>query len=258
MNIPKRVTIELTNHCNRKCKECPRHKTQMKLGYIGQDLFTKTLRQLPPQTTIVPFFRGESLLHPKFAEFMYKLAMFDTIQLASNGDKLTRINQEAILDNVTFFSLSLHDKQTPTQKQTQFLQKCRKNGIETQVSLTGQPKNRPKFLEDWWFVDRIRIYEPHSIDHIADMRHAQTVTSCCSKPFSDMVVYWNGKVGLCNHDWGNLVPLGDLNEEAIADVWNGKTYNLVRSLHKAGKRQHVMTCRHCSFESGKIYGEIIK
>jgi len=227
----------------------------MEIGFISENMFSKIVAELLPSTIIVPFFRGESTLHPKFPDFMQELGTFKEVQLATNGDYLTHANQKAILENCTFFSLSLHEESLPTQKQTEFLFKLRKAGITTQVSTVGKPKNLDAL---YGLADRIRIYEPHSINHIADMMHAQTVTSCCHKPFSDMVVYWNGKVGLCNHDWNNSFPLGDLNHKSIAEVWNGRAYQTVREFHKKGQRRQVDVCRHCSFENGKIYGELIQ
>jgi len=228
----------------------------MKTGFMSLDLIMKTLSQLPRMTVIVPFFRGESLLHPKFAEIMQELSKFDVVQLASNGDFLPNKKiRKAILDNCSFFSLSLHEfilpKETP---HLRFFYEAT-GKLTTQVSILDKylpEKYKKLFIHRWRnHVDRVRIYKEHSQHGFGSMG---TVTNRrCSKPFEEMVVYWNGEVGLCNHDWNCGVNLGDLNTQSICEVWNGEPYKRVRML----QRKQIITCRDCSFESNKVYGEII-
>jgi radical SAM protein with 4Fe4S-binding SPASM domain len=84
-----------------------------------------------------------------------------------------------------------------------------------------------------------------------------STTECCMKPFEDMVIYWDGQVGLCNHDWNNSTKLGNVIFSIIQDVWQGIEYRTVRLLHENNKRCNVHTCQSCSFQSNQIYGEIL-
>jgi radical SAM protein with 4Fe4S-binding SPASM domain len=68
-----------------------------------------------------------------------------------------------------------------------------------------------------------------------------------------MVVYYDGKVALCNHDWNTQLKLGDLNHQTITNVWTGEAYQKVRRL----PRSQVASCQDCCFESGHVYGEIL-
>jgi radical SAM protein with 4Fe4S-binding SPASM domain len=266
MQYPKRVTIELTNKCNRHCEGCPRHKMLYPQGYMNKELFHKIVNELPPQTVIVPFYRGESLLHRDFAEYMQSLKKFKTVQLATNGDYLNRTNQQAILRNVTFLSISLHDYRLPNRTNyLPFLKECRDKGIDTQISIleTLVTPSSKKRLKRMWLkhVNRVRIYKEHSTGGFGSMRdctvgpmeHMQT----CNKPFEDMVIYWDGNVGLCNHDWNNSTPLGNVIFTSIADVWQSMRYKEVRLMHTAAMRSNVPTCQACCFQSNQIYGEIL-
>jgi len=262
MNLPKRVTLELTNRCNRKCAGCPRLKMEYPIGDMSISLLTKITSQLPNNVCIVPFYRGEPLLHPAFPEAIHLLERFDTVQLATNGDYLTESNRKAILRACTFVSLSLHRFLMPQQTRwTSFLYDCLGADIETQVSILDSLMDelkRCKFITEWKkHANRVRIYETHSKTGFGSM-HGRQSHSACHKPFEEMVVYWDGKVGLCNHDWNNLFAMGDLNDESIAEVWNGLSYDYVRKLHSINARQEIPTCKDCSFESNKIYGELIK
>jgi len=260
--LPKRVTLEFTNRCNRTCNGCPRSKMVYPLGDMNLVLFLSIINQLPGSTVIVPFFRGESLAHPMFALYMNRLKGFREIQLATNADYLTPINQEAILNNCTFISVSLHSYLLPQEtKLLQFFEKAFDVGVESQISILDSvlsPKNKKQFVDEWLnHVDNIRIYKTHSVNGFGDI-DGKVSTVPCNKPFEEMVVYWNGRVGLCNHDWNNNVLLGDLNVQKISTVWNDNPYQEVRKLHCSGKRGEVLACQHCSFQPNQVYGELIK
>lgn len=262
MQLPKRVTLELTNRCNRSCLGCPRHEMTYPLGDITPQLFTHILQQLPASTVIVPFFRGESIMHPSFPMLMNMLKDYREVQLATNADYLTPTNQQTILDTCTFISVSLHNYLLPKETELpSFFYKALGTNVTTQVSIldTFLSSKKKRFTEEWLrHVDRVRIYKTHSDDGFGSMKDEKTPTEACVKPFEEMVVYWDGKVGLCNHDWNNGTSLGDLNRESVRDVWKGKAYRKVRKLHREGRRGEVASCRDCSFQSGQIYGELIR
>lgn len=262
MSFPNRVTLEFTNNCLERCPECPRHKTDMQIGYMNRNLFYKIIKELPGNTTVVPFFRGESTLHPEFCEFMRALNVFKNVQFASNGKHLSKDMQMEILDCCTFFSLSLHTFMLPEEcDHTNFLYYLGKKKVTTQVSIVdcNLPKYRSEgFIKQWLkHVDVVRVYREHSLLSLGDIENVVPPTEPCGKVFSDMIVYWDGKVGLCNHDWNNQTLHGDLNRQSIEDVWNGKEYKVVRASHLAGQRRSVPTCRDCCFSNHKVYGQKI-
>lgn len=231
-------------------------------GNMNLSLLTKITKQLPSETVAVSFFRGEPLLHPQFNEAIRILGKFKKVQLATNGDYLTTPKQKAILDSCTFISLSLHEFLKPEATSwTGFLFDCQKNGVETQVSILDKlvdPKHHDAFVNDWkQHVDRVRVYASHSGNGFGNMNN-KIVNSTCCKPFTEMIVYWDGHVGLCNHDWNLSFPLGDLNVKSVSQVWRGANYDGVRDLHNIGLRRSVPTCEFCSFENKKVYGELIK
>ena len=260
MPLPQRITIELTNRCNRSCQSCPRLKSTYPQGNMTQELYSHLLEQLPDSLTIVPFFRGESLTHPLFPKMMGQLSRFKQVQLASNGDCLTLPNQTAILTGCTFFSLSLHELLMPWRVPClQFLHIARQKGLQTQVSILNnllQRNIKKRFVREWQkHVDRVRIYQEHSINGFGDMNGESKPLDECSKPNSEMVVYWDGKVGLCNHDWNNQTYLGDLNFSNIEEVWQSYNYQRVREWHQSGDRNKVPSCKECCFNN-KMYGEL--
>lgn len=214
-------------------------------------LFSKIVDELPPSTVVVPFFRGESLLYPQFIEAMQQLRKFDKIQLATNGDYLIKKNQQAILRTCSFISLSLHSfRWGPKQREFMFMKEANKLGLTTQVSILETlipSKEKLAFIKTWQhYVDRVRIYVEHSHEGYGDtLFKIEDDGQPCLKPFNEMVVYWNGKVALCCHDWNNPQPLGDLNSQSVEEVWHGKYYEDTRSKHQNGRRREVPSCKIC-------------
>ena len=259
-SLPSRVTLELTNRCNRACEGCPRHSMIYPIGDMSITLLTSITDQLTRNVCIVPFYRGEATLNPQFPEAMQILRRFREVQFATNADFLTRSNKKAILGACSFVSVSLHDYLLPHQTRLPaFFYEALDAGVETQLSILDPlVKDKTGFTEAWLrHVDRVRIYKTHSADGFGSMKGEEVPTGACSKPFEEMVVYWDGKAGLCNHDWNNGLNLGDLSTQSIKEVWQGKAYQKVRLEHQEGRRRMVAACRSCCFAPDQVYGELI-
>lgn len=270
MSLPNRVTLELTSRCNRRCIDCPRLKTNYPLGDMSWSLFNKIINQVPSETIMVPFFRGESLIYPRFTEAMGVLQRFDTVQFATNGDYLTHDNRNAMLKTCSFISFSLHSFGYPLnfKEMTDFLVVAKEIGILTQVSILESfliNSDKQLFINKWLqYVDRVRIYVIHSRKGFGDVEsHYKTIEKerPCYKPLNELCVYWDGKVALCCYDWNNIDPPGDLNIQTIEEVWCGDKYQQIRDFHKTGRLKQVNSCKDCDYWMldylpNKMFGEL--
>ena len=171
-----------------------------------------------------------------------------------------------MLNNCSFVSLSLHDLAIKNAWLT-FLQKAKNEGVTTQVSILDTlipQEQKSKFIQSWLrHADRVRIYQEHSHNGFGDLEKPMIIDPNlpCHKPFEDMVVYWDGKVALCNHDWNNTEPLGDLNTQSIKEVWNGLTYSGIRDYNLEGQRCQIKSCHDCAqwmapYLPNKMIGEL--
>jgi MoaA/NifB/PqqE/SkfB family radical SAM enzyme len=276
-NFPKRITLELTNHCNIHCVFCPRKHMAKNLGYMHQDLATKLINEMAEHlpVTLVPFFRGESLLHPHWYEIIAyaKQKGLGPIQFTSNATRLDRETAKKILDlQIDFISFSVDTLDPNLYESTrrgadynkvhenilQFLdlKKTRNaklpivqiSAVETAMHMPGMDD----FIQYWQKkVDRVRIYIEHSSNN-----HPGTIATSipdfpkrlpCHKPFEDLIVLWDGQIALCNHDWtrekGQLI--GDVSGETITKVWNSTKYQGIRSMHEYGDLSGESLCKHC-------------
>lgn len=274
--FPRRLTLELTNRCNYSCVMCPsRWRPELARGDMDPALFRRIADEAAEHApvAVVPFFRGESLLHPQAAQLLAhaKARGLGPIQLASNGALLTPELGRALLDlGLDFISFSL-DSDDPAEyadiRRGGELGRVKRNVLEfiaardqggyatqVQVSATRTAHNSggiDRFVARWRDVaDRTRIYYEHSADGHSGSLDAPELSQpmarqACHKPFEDMVVYYDGGAALCNHDWFRSPALGDLDSHTVAQVWHGPAYEALRAQHQNPERLTDETCLHC-------------
>lgn len=246
LDFPKRIEIEFSNICNSKCAYCPRRFGVGEEGFISLALFKRIIDEAREHRDVVLQLhrRGESLSHPEFIGMLnYIKDKFKEIQLATNALLLDKKKAEIIAETVNFisFSIDLPDKYylrrgidaycLVEENIINFL-KINKRA-KTQVSMvknSSVTETEIREFKELWIdkVDRVRVYEEHSIGGVygaTGVRREKRVL--CVKPFSDMVIYYDGRVVRCNHDWSN-VALGDVNENAIYQVWNNSEFGRIR------------------------------
>lgn len=269
LNFPNRITVELTNDCNVSCTFCNRQKIAMDIGYMEEKLFYKIIDEMAEHLPIkmVPFFRGEPLMHPKIIEFIRyaKSKGIGPIQLASNALLLDEDMQDALSEiGVDYISFSL-DTIDPQIYQCSRLMgdlnissrnvesmglKCRerkKKGLPVptlQVSTINIEEYIPEqkaFIKRWLpYVDVVRVYEQHDekgqlvnpeIRAKLDLLHERKP---CRKVFTDMIIYWDGRLALCNYDWDEHRDIGNINTMTLQEAWNSEEYEEIRAMHKCG------------------------
>ena len=287
--FPERITTEITNNCNLKCTMCPRHSTNKKTGYMPLDLYRKIIEEVKHHlpATLVPFFRGESLLHTDFFEMM-EIAVISgltPIQLATNATLLdNEISEKLIKSNIDFVSFSLDidkknyelshiggDFEKVINNIDNFIaikKSINTKNPEIQVSTVETDENRDGLHEftQYWIkkVDRVRVYPEHSTNgtfgsldssyKYSDFKQRRP----CKKVFTDIVIYWDGTVAVCNHDWDRGEYIGNVRDNSIQEIWTGNKYKEIRKRHLEGNLENDETCKDCDhwkmyyIEGGKI------
>lgn len=266
LNFPNRVTVELTNDCNVSCTFCNRQKIAMDIGYMEENLFYKIIDEMADHLPIklVPFFRGEPLMHPQIIKFIRyaKSKGIGPIQLASNALLLDEKMQDALIETgIDYLSFSLDTIDPQIYKCSRLLGdlnissrnvesmglKCRerkKKGLPVpalQVSTINIEEYIPgqkTFIERWLpYVDVVRVYEQHDekgqladpkVRAKLDLFHERKP---CRKVFTDMIVYWDGRLALCNYDWDEQRDIGNVNTMTLQEAWDAKEYELIRNMH---------------------------
>lgn len=266
LNFPNRITVEVTNNCNISCTFCNRQKVCMEIGYMSDELFYKIIDEASEHLPVklVPFFRGEPLMHPHFVDFIKyaKSKGVGPIQMASNGLLLSDEYQDKLIDaGIDYISFSLDtisesvysesrlngDLGVSSKNVENMGLKCkeRKNkGLfaptlqVSTINIKQYKDTQDEFISKWKnYVDVVRVYEEHDefgrlvnpiirakLD-IFDKRLP------CRKIYTDMVIYWNGKLALCNYDWDEKRIIGDVSRTSLQDAWNSDEYERIRDMH---------------------------
>lgn len=254
------------------------------------DLYRKIVAEarehLP--ATLVPFFRGESLLHPLFLEMMRtaKEAGLGPIQLTTNAMLLDgNVAEELVAMGIDFISFSLDAVGKEEYEATRVggdygrvvrnierfldIRAARHSSFpKVQISAVETEENRTMmtaFINYWSErADRVRVYPEHSSDGVfGSLRNGDHLPSFekrlpCKKVFTDMVICWNGDVAICNHDWDRQEFIGNVGKHSIKDIWKSAKYEEIRKRHLEGKLEDDPTCSGCDhwkmyyMEEGRI------
>ncbi len=275
--FPERITLELTNSCNLNCVFCPRRLMAKRRGFLGINLAKKLIDEsaghLP--VSIVPFFRGEPLLHPKWEKILsyIKKRGVGPIQLTTNATLLDYHAAHLLIDlEIDFISFSLdtldaikYEKARRGAKYANVINNImtlielkKSSGSkfpEIQISAIDIPEysaEMDNFVQYWLpKVDRVRVYIEHSRDghpgSIAQNLPEFDKRLPCRKVFTDMVVLWDGEIALCNHDWTREKDqqIGNVSNQSIASIWQSERYSNIRERHKAGNVGKESLCEHC-------------
>lgn len=279
LDFPNRITVELTNQCNLSCTFCPRQDVPMEIGHMDLALYRKIIDEAAEHLPIklVIFFRGESLLHPRFFECVEyaKERGIGPIQFASNGYALDDAAADKLLKTgVDFISFSLDTLNQQVYKKTRkygdlstcvehvihLSEKCRdrkKQGLPVptiQISTieTEDYIDEQQAFIDFWkqYADIIRVYYEHDDNgrfrnpNVRQKLPEMAGRLPCRKVFTDLLIYWNGDLALCNYDWRGELFL-NVNEMSIQEAWHSKQYERIRKIQNSGALQDASICREC-------------
>lgn len=276
-DFPERVTLELTNRCNLNCGFCPRRFMEPRQGDMDTALALRIIDELAEHAPVqvVPFFRGESLLHPRWSDILAHVRHRGAgpIQFATNATRLTPEAIATLLDiGVDVISFSLNPPPSAPEAARRhgvdydacranvlaFLEAREKRGSATvvQVSTVETAQRKPEvadFVAFWsGRADRVRVYPEHSGDghpgSIAEPLPDFERRLPCRKLTTDMVVCWNGEIAVCNHDWTRMVNgrrIGSAAEASLASIWRSPAYEDLRRRHESGDLSGTDVCEGC-------------
>lgn len=281
--LPERVTLELSYACNLSCPSCPRHHVTVPPKRLKMDAgLAKRLLDEASEwgvKALVPFFRGESVLHPNLDDIIAhaKKRGVESVQLASNATLMKPDIAEKVLGaGLDFISFSVD-----TIDPSEYAQK-RRNGdlgntldnIEKFLALRetvnpattvqissvdsgsrdGKAESLKRAFIDYWHERScdVRFYPRHSEDGNFGSLAPQYVAPYevrlpCLKLVTDVVILADGEVAICNHDWDRMAhgSLGNVTRSSIAEVYGSQPYKEIRERHDRGELDGMLPCERC-------------
>ena len=79
----------------------------------------------------------------------------------------------------------------------------------------------------------------------------------CVALWSLMVFFTNGDVPLCNVDYNNKFPTGNIMNSSIKEMWNSKIMQNRRKLHMNSDKKSNKICKDCNVWDQKTGEELI-
>ncbi|MEE9606018.1 MAG: radical SAM protein [Candidatus Scalindua sp.] len=282
---PFTIYIDPSSACNFKCNFCchsikPDHikRSGFKPQIMDFELFSSVIEQIryfPDKIKMLSLFLvGEPLLNkrlPDMIAYAKESMIADRIFLTTNGSLLTkqvsRILVDAGLDEILISVEALDTEKYRDITSVNIDYELFVNNIR---ELYENRKNCKIFIKIVnTAINNEEIEKFHSMyDEICDLAYIETVmpvfdgvdyssnkfpesnnigrqVEVCTRPFFTMSVHPNGNVGCCIVDYSEGIVFGNIKEQSLMDIWNGKKFNDFRLTHLKKQRQSLNVCDNC-------------
>lgn len=241
---PLNFLIETINRCNSTCEFCCANKNAETRPFcrMKQDLFEKIIDQIAEwdySGYISLFANNEPFMDTRVVDlhrYIREKLPKAKIKVFTNGLLLTVEKFREIAPYVDLLIINNYCEN----------RKLHKNVRE----LYDYLKANPKLHENIDVQINVRYIKEVLTNRAGTAPNkkasVKSIKEPCLFPYTDMVVYPNGIVGICCCDVKEVTNLGDLNKETVQQVWNGEKAEKFRKQLMNGRNGHKF-CAHCDF-----------
>ncbi len=276
--FPPMVIAQITNRCNLECIHCPHGFISKQKDYSPRDMKWETYEKIVLEVSKYKgvIFRllcdGEPLMHPLFVD-MARLAKqkgISPINFITNGILLNEKTAEALLEreiDAIEISLDALNKTTyeKIRKKSNYetvksntdrlieLRNTMRSKTKILVSIIDQPEVEQELLAfvEYWRpkVDRIIIRPYTSINGLVSKEKMKISDQGdrwpCPLLWKRLFINVDGKAKYCVEDWLDKTLVGDVNQQAIEDIWRSPIYQKIRDSHLQRKFDTFPLCGEC-------------
>jgi len=282
---PKEVILEVTNRCNLKCRHCHFHglhaSQRRPIGHMKRELWEKVLEELGSWQVPVTLFThgaGEPLLYPALYDLLIRAKQFPNLSVGfmTNAMLLDREWVLKLVDlQLDFLALSI-DGVVP-ETHDYFRVNANLRTIERNISVLIDEKIHRKSVRPYLSFNMVAY--PKIIDQTDDyvrkwLPPANTVAIATFRPvgsrklwgretrfpfrpcpllYDQMVISYDGQVGLCCEDIHMDVPLGSIHETSLKAIYNNSPRLIrYRRAHENNDIEKLPLCSNCNVWGGNI------
>lgn len=236
------VMIETINRCNGTCSFCPANKADESRPFkkMTEKMFYEIIAQLKELKWTGKLFlcvNNEPFIDNRilnFCEYAKEVIPDMTTVLISNGTLLTPEIMDkmvGVVDQITINDYSEKYILSPTHKKIYGYIKQNKERFgkmnivinrryskEILATRAGTAPNKPK--------KNVRV------------------NCACVYPFTDLIIFPDGQVGMCCNDCREISKFGDISEESLIDIWRNEKFKKLRMSMSGGQRLYPF-CEEC-------------
>ena len=277
-NAPPYVLMELVSACNLRCPMCfQSDKSFTKKPYMGvmkEDLAYKILDEADNLNVGAITFasRGEPMMHKKFSEIIsyasLKKNIFE-IKVNTNGTYLNEKNSKSIFENdisvvvisadhfekkeYEKYRLGANFEEVVSNVKNFYEMRKKYPDCSTEIRISGvdvsKKIDKDKFEKFWIkFSDSVSIGDP--IERWDTYNNSKkNIKSPCPKFWDRMYIWHDGKINPCDEDYKSFLSYGNVNQESIKKIWNGRQVNLYRKKHLNLDRMSLNPCDRCGVDA---------
>ena len=269
LEAPFLVFLDPSNLCNAECKFCPTGNRIMVRKYrksqvMDYNLYTNIIKQLSSFRdikTLRLYKDGEPLLNPYFTDmvaYAKDAGCFGEIDTTTNGKLFTKKIVRSLANcGLNKIFISVPDNYSDKYREMVAELYARKT-MDIYVKIIGDslPCGRvDKFYEDfdkisdYMFVENLAPCWPNfdvlGKGTMGIYGNELTNISVCPYVFYSFSINSNGTVSLCFLDWQHRLILGDLMNDHITKIWNGKQHIYYQKMMLDGRRKFHPFCCNC-------------
>lgn len=274
LDWPHEISIETFSKCNARCTFC----TYPGLERIGEkmpdamlDRIIEELKDHPRQFMVSPFKVNEPFLDKRLLPFCRKvMAQLPNanLRIFTNGSVLTEANIAGVasLERVVHLWVSLNDHRGQEYRElmgldfertAQGLDRLHRavadgrfqhpvvvSKVRQQMALSEADRAFWDYVQERWPAFEIHLIKPDGWLGDIPLGSDEIPDAPCSRWF-ELSIMATGKVALCCMDGDGKYTIGDLGEQSLFEIYNGKAWRANRL--KMWSRKQVHPCNTCSY-----------
>ena len=273
--FPSTIVLDTGNYCNLRCSMCARQVMTRKSGRMEKKIFEKIVDEISmvnKNTRIYMNFYGEPLTIKKLGLYEMiayaKKKQIQEVLINTNANLLDEDCIKHLIDSgldeihigIDACTSETYDKIRVKGDFNKVVRNTKKAIEIVRDSSNGKPKiviqfiemeenisEKDTFIEYWKKNDAIVMVRPKVswMGAIKADNLTQTDRQPCNWITDICAIHWNGNVALCGCDYDGQFIAGNVNDESLQSIWQGKLKE-IRAMHKQGTYNDLPPiCRDC-------------
>lgn len=257
--MPLVVDIELTNHCNLRCKMCDRERMTRLRGYMPESIFCKVVDECQKYKIPLRFIGwGEPFMHPKIIDYL-EYAKPLLLHITNNGQVITERQMREIvrigLDSIIFSFQGATKEGYEAMRGTSYdkivsnilkLVKIRgdkeKPYIHISSTMTNEDRDEVSVFVNYWqnHIDSVGFGRTNLHE-----KKEYTNYRPCTEVWHKLTVKWDGQVSACCGDYDNQLVIGNMKDFTLKEIWEGEELKAIRTLLLNNRFRNLTLCKEC-------------